>query len=96
MEGCYEVMFFLDDVILLVLYLGYNIEEIKVKGCCNINVVLYEDLKVFDEVVIVGYGKQKKESVVVFMSFIKFKDIVVFFCSFNNSFVGQVVGLIVV
>lgn len=60
MEGRYEVMLPSDDVILLVSYLGYNTEEIKVKGRRNINVVLHEDSKALDEVVIVGYGKQKK------------------------------------
>lgn len=45
MEGRYEVMLPSDDVILLVSYLGYNTEEIKVKGRRNINVVLHEDSK---------------------------------------------------
>ena len=94
MEGRYEVMLPSDDVILLVSYLGYNTEEIKVKGRRNINVVLHEDSKALDEVVIVGYGKQKKESVVVSMSSIKPKDIVVPSRSLNNSLAGQVAGLI--
>lgn len=96
MEGRYEVMLPSDDVILLVSYLGYNTEEIKVKGRRNINVVLHEDSKALDEVVIVGYGKQKKESVVVSMSSIKPKDIVVPSRSLNNSLAGQVAGLIAV
>lgn len=80
----------------MVSYLGYNTEEIKVKGRRNINVVLHEDSKALDEVVIVGYGKQKKESVVVSMSSIKPKDIVVPSRSLNNSLAGQVAGLIAV
>ena len=96
MEGRYEVMLPSDDVILLVSYLGYSTEEIKVKGRRNINDVLHEDSKALDEVVIVGYGKQKKESVVVSMSSIKPKDIVVPSRSLNNSLAGQVAGLIAV
>ena len=66
-----------DNAILQVSYLGYVTEEIKVKGRRNINVMLNEDSKALDEVVVVGYGQQKKESVVVSMSSIKPKDIVV-------------------
>ena len=50
-----------DNAILQVSYLGYVTEEIKVKGRRNINVMLNEDSKALDEVVVVGYGQQKKE-----------------------------------
>lgn len=95
-EGRYEINLPTDDVTLLVSYLGYNTEEIQVKGRRNINVVLHEDSKALDEVVVVGYGKQKKESVVVSMSSISPKDIVVPTRSLNNSLAGQVAGLIAV
>ena len=67
-EGRYQIMIPSDNAILQVSYLGYVTEEIKVKGRRNINVMLNEDSKALDEVVVVGYGQQKKESVVVSMS----------------------------
>ena len=95
-EGRYQIMVPSDNAILQVSYLGYVTEEIKVKGRRNINVMLNEDSKALDEVVVVGYGQQKKESVVVSMSSIKPKDIVVPSRSLNNSLAGQVAGLIAV
>lgn len=96
MDGRYEIMLPSDDVTLLVSYLGYTTEEVKVKGRRNINVVLHEDSKALDEVVVVGYGQQKKESVVVSISSVKPKDIVVPTRSLANSLAGQVAGLIAV
>ncbi|KAB4429227.1 SusC/RagA family TonB-linked outer membrane protein, partial [Bacteroides thetaiotaomicron] len=95
-EGRYQIMVPSDNAILQVSYLGYVTEEINVKGRRNINVMLNEDSKALDEVVVVGYGQQKKESVVVSMSSIKPKDIVVPSRSLNNSLAGQVAGLIAV
>ena len=95
-EGRYQIMVPSDNAILQVSYIGYVTEEIKVKGRRNINVMLNEDSKALDEVVVVGYGQQKKESVVVSMSSIKPKDIVVPSRSLNNSLAGQVAGLIAV
>ena len=41
-------------------YVGYKTEIISVDGKSNINVELKEDTKVMDEVVVVGYGTQRK------------------------------------
>jgi len=41
-------------------YIGYKAETISVVGKTNINVILKEDTKLMDEVVVVGYGTQKK------------------------------------
>ncbi len=46
--------------ILVVSYLGYSAQEIKVVPGQAIKVVLREDTKVLDEVVVVGFGTQKK------------------------------------
>lgn len=96
LEGRYEVIVPSEESILVISYLGYNTEEVKTKGKSNINIMMHEDTKALDEVVIVGYGKQKKESVVVAMSSIKPKDIVVPSRSLSNSLAGQVSGLIAV
>ena len=96
MDGRYQILVPSGDVTIQVSFLGYNTEEIKVKNRHNINVMLHEDSKALDEVVVVGYGKQKKESVVVSMSSIKPKDIVVPSRSLNNSLAGQVAGLVAV
>jgi len=44
-------------------YLGYQTFVVDVAGKSKINVVLSEDTKALDEVIVVGYGTQRKESV---------------------------------
>lgn len=44
-------------------YIGYKSQEIKVGASSTINVSLQEDNEVLDEVVVVGYGVQKKKLV---------------------------------
>ena len=50
--------------VLVVSYLGMTTQEIDVDGRHMIVVVLREDSEMLDEVVVVGYGQQKKASVV--------------------------------
>ena len=46
--------------ILVVSFIGYIPQEIPLKGQNEFNVLLKEDTEVLDEVVVVGYGVQKK------------------------------------
>jgi TonB-linked SusC/RagA family outer membrane protein len=48
---------------LSVSYIGYTTKEVKVNGQTNLKVVLVTDDQVLDEVVVVGYGVQKKSDV---------------------------------
>ena len=47
----------------LVSYIGYKQQTIKVGSESTYNIVLKEDAEVLDEVVVVGYGSQKKVNV---------------------------------
>lgn len=49
--------------ILVYSFLGYASKEIKVTDKTTINVVLEEDASTLDEIVVVGYGTQKKKEV---------------------------------
>lgn len=44
-------------------YLGYKTQMIDVAGKTKIDIVLQEDAKVLDQVVVIGYGTQRKEAV---------------------------------
>ena len=46
--------------VLLVKYLGYKDQEIKITGNGRLKITLQEDTQNLDEVVVVGYGTQKK------------------------------------
>ena len=52
------------DAVLTVSYLGMTPQDVKVDGRSMIVVVLREDSEMLEEVVVVGYGQQKKASVV--------------------------------
>ena len=48
------------DATLIVSYIGYVTQEVAVNGRTTIDIQLREDLQMLDEVVVVGYGSQKK------------------------------------
>jgi len=48
------------NAVLLISYIGYTPQEVAVRNQMNISVILREDTKALDEVIVVGYGTQKK------------------------------------
>lgn len=49
-----------EDAVLQISFIGYVTQEIKVAGKTEFNVQMSEDAKALEEVVVVGYGSQKK------------------------------------
>lgn len=56
-------------------FLGYETKEVVIGGRTNINVTLEEGGEALGEIVVVGYGTQKKESVVGAITQIKGEDL---------------------
>ena len=56
-------------------FVGYTPQEVNVAGKSVINVTLKEDVQVLDEVVVVGYGVQKKSDVTGSISSVKTDDL---------------------
>ena len=52
-----------EKAVLQISYIGYVTQEIPVKNRKDFSIVLEDDTKLLDEVVVVGYGTQKKVSV---------------------------------
>lgn len=76
-------------------YVGFKPQEILVGGQLNINVEMKEDAENLDEVVVVGFGKQKKVSVVGSITTIEPKELQVGTSrSMSNNLVGQLSGVI--
>lgn len=48
------------DVVISISYIGYKTLDIPVKGKNNLQIILKEDSEVLEEVVVIGYGVQKK------------------------------------
>ena len=61
--------------ILQISYIGYKTQEIAVGNKTKLNITMEEDTEVLDEVVVVGYGAQKKESVVGAISQVSSKEL---------------------
>lgn len=60
---------------LTVSYLGFQTQEIAIDGKSLVNVMLKEDTKMLDEVVVVGYGTQKKVNLTGAVASVKMDDI---------------------
>lgn len=60
MDGNFELVVSNKEVTLEISYIGYSKSVVKVKSGVAVTVTLKEDTEVLDEVVVVGYGTQKK------------------------------------
>ncbi|MDR2776262.1 MAG: TonB-dependent receptor [Tannerella sp.] len=49
-----------EDAVLVVSYIGYMQQQVSVSGKTKLEIVLIEDTRALDEVIVVGYGMQKK------------------------------------
>lgn len=78
---------------LQVSFIGYITQEIKVTEKNTYYVLLYEDTKTLDEVVVVGFGTQKKESVVGAVQTIKAKELKVPSSNLSTAFAGRIAGV---
>ncbi|MDD4819388.1 MAG: TonB-dependent receptor [Flavobacteriales bacterium] len=74
-DGNYTITAPSNDAILVFSSVGYKPLEVKVNGRNQINVVLEEDTAQLDEVVIIGYGTQKKRDLSGAVTQIKSEDI---------------------
>lgn len=74
MDGDYEINVPATDT-LLVSFIGYKTQKVAVNGRTLINVNLESDSEQLEEVVVVGYGKQKKVNLTGSVSSISEKDI---------------------
>lgn len=62
-EGHYRINVQDEQAILVFSFIGYKPTEIPVAGRTHIDVVLETDIQALEEVVVVGYGTQRKEAI---------------------------------
>lgn len=75
-------------------YVGFITQTIKVRSGQKLKILLQEDAQNLDEVVIVGYGTQKKETVVGSISSVKPAQLHVPVRSLSQSLVGNLAGVV--
>ncbi len=86
-----------DNSVLQVSYIGYNTQEVSVNGKTSFSIKLREDTQKLDEVVVVGYGIQKKVNLTGAVSDVK-SDLLQNRTSSSpvNLLTGQVPGMTII
>lgn len=77
-------------------YIGYNTEEVKIKSNAPINVRMMESSVSLDDVVVIGYGQQKKTGVVSSVNSVGSKEIKAPVRNLTNNLAGQIAGIIAI
>lgn len=62
-DGNFSISLEKPNAVLVVSYIGYATKEINVSGQTNLKITLEEDAAGLDEVVVVGYGTQKRSDI---------------------------------
>lgn len=75
-------------------YVGMEIKTIEVKDQTQIDVVLSEKIDELEEVTIVAFGKQKKESVISSIETVRVQDLRVPSSNLTTAFAGKMAGMI--
>ena len=79
---------------LIISYVGFITQEIRLNGQTNLNIVLEEDLFGLEEVTVVAYGEQKKESVIAAVTSVDPTELRIPTSNLTTSLAGRVAGLI--
>lgn len=83
-----------ENGVLIISYIGYATREIALKGNSFSQVVLEEDSKVLDDVVVVGYGTVKKRDLTGAISSVKGEDLgIAGVSSIGQALEGKAAGL---
>jgi TonB-linked SusC/RagA family outer membrane protein len=62
-DGNYSIDVPSESAVLVFSYVGYTTQRVETSGRTQINIFLSSELKALDEVVVVGYGTQRREAV---------------------------------
>ena len=82
--------------VLIFSFIGYIAQEVTVGANAAVDIILLEDLKKLDEVVIVGYGTQKKSTLTGSITSIKSESILKTpVANVTNSLTGRTLGVVV-
>ncbi|MFN6064398.1 MAG: carboxypeptidase-like regulatory domain-containing protein, partial [Bacteroidota bacterium] len=96
-DGGYSIEVADNQSILVFSYVGYGSKEIGVNGMSEINVVLSESAELLDEIVVIGYGSQRKSDLTGVVSSIKSEDLQkVASANITQALQGKIAGVQVV
>ncbi|MFV0248042.1 MAG: SusC/RagA family TonB-linked outer membrane protein [Tenacibaculum sp.] len=75
-NGNFSISVANQNTVLIISYIGFITQEISVSGQNNITVVLKENTSLLEEVVIVGFGTQKKENLTGAVQSVEFNKVI--------------------
>ncbi|SEM15557.1 TonB-linked outer membrane protein, SusC/RagA family [Olivibacter domesticus] len=75
-DGYYKINVPKNNTLLVFSYLGYVVQEISSGQQSVVNVIMKEDANTLNEVVVVGYGTQKREQITTAIASVKSEDFV--------------------
>ena len=93
-EGKYTLSVPNDAQVLVFTFIGYQTQEVAIGSKAIIDAILVPDVAMLGEVVVVGFGTQKKESVVGSMTTIKPTELKVPSSNLTTALAGRVAGVI--
>ena len=94
-SGVYTLSNVPSNATLVFSFVGMTTQEIAVSGQTRVNIVLQEETFGLDEVVVIGYGVQKKETVVGSIAQIKTTELLQSpQANISNALVGRMSGLL--
>ena len=92
-DGRYSLMNVPESATLTISYIGYKTVNISAKDKNTAKITLVEDSKMIDEVVVVGYGVQRKRDVSTSISSVKAEQIAdVSASDFRQALAGKMPG----
>jgi len=92
-SGFFSINAKIGDV-LVISFIGYETQNIKVDGPQDLKITLVESEKKLDEVTVVAFGKQKKESVIASVSTVRPSELRVPTSNLTTALGGRIAGLI--
>lgn len=84
------------NTVLVATFIGYTPTEFPLNGKTNVILKITPDAKQLDEVVVVGFGAQKKASVVGAVQTVKASELRSPSSTLSNSFAGRIAGVVAV
>lgn len=93
-DGNFELEVTDQDAVLVISYIGYATQEVPLSGQTTINVSLQEDAANLDEVVVIGYGTQKKSDLTGAVGSVKAEELAERpAASMNQAMAGKISGV---
>ncbi|MEO9967271.1 MAG: TonB-dependent receptor [Reichenbachiella sp.] len=97
LDGDYKISVNSDDDVLVFSFIGMKAQEMSVGGRSTIDVGMLDDITALEEIVVVGYGSQKKSVLTAAISSVKAEDLANFSAgSVDQALQGRMAGVEIV